>query len=61
MTAHADLETAKSHMRRLMHVLKADAKEKHYSYSAAKSEVMVIGAASAARRALAGSARVSVG
>ena len=35
MTAHADLETAKSHMRRLMHVLKADAKEKHYNYSAA--------------------------
>ena len=44
MTAHEDLDSAKSHMRHLMQVLKADAKEKHYSYSAAKSEVMVIGA-----------------
>jgi hypothetical protein len=42
MTAHEDAAVAKDQMRKLMHVLLADASEKHYSYSEAKPKVLVM-------------------
>ena len=42
MTAHEDAAVAKDQMRKLMHVLLADASEKHYSYSEAKTKVLVM-------------------
>ena len=42
MTSHENADTAKLQMQHLMRVLLADAEEKHYSYSACKTNVMII-------------------
>ena len=42
MTSHENADTAKEQMTHLMKVLIADADEKHYSYSACKTKVLVI-------------------
>jgi hypothetical protein len=48
MTAHEDPAVAKDQMRKLMHVLLADTSEKHFSYSEAKTKVLVMDGAPSA-------------